>query len=121
MKPSPVAPPSPQPLAAARVPLLGLAGTERWRLDEKGRRLCRRLGRDRGVGWVGTVWGVLGWLLTEDHANLVGLRFSADESRAGLRTQTSKKRAHGPVMQQAILVGLLRVQWVVILCTQDTS
>jgi hypothetical protein len=90
MKPSPVAPPSPQPLAAARVPLLGLAGTERWRLDEKGRSHGGSVVAWGGIGELGgTVGGVLGWLLTEDHANLVGLRFSADESRGGLRTQTS--------------------------------
>ena len=53
--------PSPPPVAVARVPLLGLAGRERSRVDEKGRRwsigagsedwLGRRLGNRVGFGW----------------------------------------------------------------------
>ena len=55
VKPSAVAlaPPSPLPLAVARAPLLGLAGTERPRLDEKGRDGVGRstgAGRDRELG-----------------------------------------------------------------------
>ena len=55
------------PVAVARVPLLGLAGRERSRLDEKGQRWS--IGAGSGDGLVGD-WGiglvgVLGWLLTQ--------------------------------------------------------
>ena len=73
MKPSAVAlaPPSPLPLAVARVPLLGLAGTERPRLDEKGRRWS--------IDWggIGSWLRVLGCLSTESRKPRVALgRFS---------------------------------------------
>ena len=52
------------PVAVARVPLLGLAGREKSRLDEKGQRWSIGAGSGSATGESGWV-GVLGWLLTQ--------------------------------------------------------